>query len=203
MNMDREFYIFRHGETDWNKQKRCQGHTDIDLNQTGLNQAKELGKKLLNIELEIIYSSDLKRAKATGSVVAEMKQIPITFDSRLREMSYGRAEGMLFQSAIEHFGEELWQGLQSFKKENDHIGFPEGESRKVARERFLRVLDEIIENTNYTKIGISTHGGSLRNVLHSFLPEEISMIPIPNCVVYRLIYKANQKQFIAEDSPFL
>jgi len=174
--MNRVFYIFRHGETDWNRERRCQGHTNISLNPTGKDQALNLALKLLDFPIDIIFSSDLDRALSTGSIVAEKKGIPIISDTRLREMSYGQAEGLLFEEAIERFGPELWQKLQSFKRINDNAGFPGGETRKMARVRFHSALLEIIETTTYQSIGISTHGGALRNILHSFLPEDHLML---------------------------
>ena len=196
--MNRVFYIFRHGETDWNRERRCQGHTNTSLNSTGLLQAQQLAQKLLDFPLEVIVSSDLDRALMTGKTVAEMKGVPLIVDSRLREMSYGKAEGMLFEEAVKTFGSELWQQLQSFKKENDHAGFPEGETRLSSRLRFHQVLLELIEKTNHQVIGISTHGGALRNILHSFLPEDQQMLPIPNCVVYKCEYIATEKKFVVD-----
>lgn len=200
--MNRVFYIFRHGETDWNKERRCQGHTNIPLNENGLAQAMDLAERLLPIPLDIIVTSDLERALVTGKTVADKKVIPLIIDPRLREMSYGQAEGMLFEDAIESFGPELWKNLQSFKRENDHVGFPGGETRKISRDRFLQALVHLIETTTHQAIGISTHGGALRNALHSFLPEEHPIISIPNCVLYRLIYDSVEKKFIADSLPF-
>lgn len=200
--MNRVFYIFRHGETDWNRERRCQGHTNTPLNDNGLAQALSLAERMSNLPLDIIVTSDLERALITGKTVADKKAVPLIVDARLREMSYGEAEGMLFEDAVSQFGAELWQKLQSFKKENDHVGFPGGETRKVARERFLSALHHIIENTEYTSIGISTHGGALRNALHSFLPEEQPMLAIPNCVLYRLVYDSTLKTFIADSVPY-
>ena len=199
--MKKVFYIFRHGETDWNKERRCQGHTDVALNQTGISQAQELAKKVKELNLGVIYSSDLSRAKETGSIVASHSDIPIIFEPRLREMSYGEAEGMFFQDAINLFGEELWQQLQSFKKENDHVGFPGGETRKIARDRFLNIVYEIIKETDHNIIGLSTHGGALRNVLQSFLPEDHPILPIPNCVVYELIFHGEENIFTVNVEP--
>lgn len=200
--MNRVFYIFRHGETDWNKARRCQGHTDTPLNETGLGQALELSQRLYGLPIEIIYSSDLKRARATGEVVASKLNIPITFDSRLREMSYGEAEGMIYQDAIDKFGQEIWNRLQSFKREYDEVGFPGGETRVVARTRFENVLHEIILNTNFKVIALSTHGGALRNLLQNFLPDTHPILPIPNCVIYRFEYLAEEKRFIVDPNPF-
>jgi broad specificity phosphatase PhoE len=199
--MNRVFYIFRHGETDWNKERRCQGHTNIGLNLTGREQAHNLALKLCDFPIDIIYSSDLERAFNTGTIVAEKKGIPLIADPRLREMSYGLAEGMLFEEAIHCFGLEMWQKLQSFKRINDDAGFPGGETRKIARERFHSALCEIVEKTTYKSIGISTHGGALRNILHSFLPEDHVMLPIPNCVVYKCEYHVHTKTFIVDPLP--
>lgn len=199
--MNRVFYIFRHGETDWNLERRCQGHTNTSLNETGIQQAHGLASKLLDFPLELIVSSDLSRAYSTGSAVADKLGIPLIVDPRLREMSYGEAEGMLFEEAVRVFGPELWQKLQSFKRINDDAGFPGGETRKVARERFLAALMELIANTNHQVIGISTHGGALRNILHSFLPEDHLMLSIPNCVIYKCEYITATQSFIVDTNP--
>lgn len=201
--MNRVFYIFRHGETDWNKHKKCQGHSNIPLNDLGLNQAKRLGEVVKDFPLEIIYSSDLDRAAITGKTVAEMSQLEIHFDSRLREMSCGVAEGMLFDDAISKFGMDLWQGFTTFNPSYDNVRFPDGETRREVRERFIHKLLEIIEHTPYKHIGISTHGGALRNVLHSFLPENHDLLPIPNCVLYRLNYDEATGTFTVDPNPVL
>jgi probable phosphoglycerate mutase len=200
--MNRVFYIFRHGETDWNKERRCQGHTNIPLNENGLAQAVNLAERMLGITLDVVVTSDLERALVTGRTVATKKSIPLIVDARLREMSYGLAEGMLFDEAIHSFGHDLWQNMQSFKKEHDHVGFPGGETRKISRERFLEALIHLVETTDHENIGISTHGGAIRNALHSFLPEEHPMISIPNCVLYKLVYDSETKTFIAEATPY-
>lgn len=200
--MDRTFYIFRHGETDWNRERRCQGHTNTVLNELGKKQAEELALKLQAVQLDIIVSSDLHRAYSTGGIVAEKKGIPIIAEPRFREMSYGQAEGMLYEEAIASFGEELWQRFQNFHRKYDHVGFPGGETRKIVKERFLSGIMDLIQKTSHQQIGISTHGGALRNILHHFLPEDHLMLPIPNCVVYKFEYSATDNSFIVYPTPF-
>lgn len=199
--MDRVFYVFRHGETDWNRERRCQGHTNTDLNEKGKEQALFLAQKMLDFPLDIIVSSDLNRALNTGRLVAEKKGIPLIVDSRLREMSYGEAEGLLYEETIKKYGAELWQKFQSFTKENDSISFPGGETRKMARDRFFEVMLELIEKTEHKNIGLSTHGGALRNILHGFLPENHNILPIPNCVVYKCVYLIQEKRFLVDPNP--
>ncbi len=201
MTMNRVFYIFRHGETDWNRERRCQGHTNVQLNATGIEQAANLAMKMSDFPMDIIISSDLARAHNTGKLVAEKKGIPIVIDPRLREMSYGEAEGLLYNEAINLYGEDLWLRFQTFNRANDQISFPGGETRFEARDRFHKALMEIIETTNHKFIGISTHGGALRNILHSFLPENHSLLTIPNCVVYKCEYIHNENRFKVDPNP--
>lgn len=201
--MNRDFYIFRHGETDWNRERRSQGHTDIHLNELGILQAKELASKFktLKIPLEIIYTSDLQRAHRTGATVATHLDIPLIIDHRLREMSYGEAEGLKLEETVERFGREFWNRLQSFTQENNQIGFPGGETRDQVRIRIESVLKEIISNTKYQNIALSTHGGALRNILHYFLPMAHPVLAIPNCVVYKMSYVEKNKKFIVDPNP--
>lgn len=199
--MNRVFYLFRHGETNWNRERRCQGHTDIPLNDTGKNQAKELAEYLNELPLEIVVSSDLLRAKHTGMIVAEKKNVPIYFDSRLREMSYGVVEGLIYEEAMQIHGVEIWERLKSYKAENDHLAFPGGETRGQTRNRLLASLNEILTMHDCQHIGISTHGGALRTIVHSFLPEDHPMIAIPNCVVYKITFNVETDTFISTPIP--
>ncbi len=201
MVMNRVFYIFRHGETDWNRERRCQGHTNIPLNETGVQQARMLAQKFHDFPLEVIFSSDLDRALHTGKIVAETKGIPLHQDSRLRETHYGEVEGMVYEDAVDKYGEDIWEKLKCFKAENDHTCFPGGETRHQTRKRFFASLNDLIENHSYQHVGVSTHGGVLRAIVHSFLPEDHSMIPIPNCVVYKLSYDVHSKSFTADAFP--
>ena len=86
-------YLVRHGETDWNVKGLLQGQTDIDLNKTGIKQAKELAKKLRRIKFAISFSSDLLRARRTAEIIATEKKIAVKTTTTLRERKFGRFEG--------------------------------------------------------------------------------------------------------------
>ncbi len=199
--MNRIFYIFRHGETDWNKERRCQGHTNTQLNELGIKQAHDLSQRLSIYPIEHIISSDLDRALSTANIVAQKIGVSVKSDPRLREMGYGEGEGLTIPEIILKYGEEFWTKVHSFKKINEHIGFPNGETRLESRARFLNLIEETIVNTRYQHIGISTHGGALRNVLHYFLNEEHPILPIPNCVCYQLKYNEIEKKFTVDSNP--
>ena len=91
-----ELYIIRHGKTIWNAEKRLQGRTDIELNQEGKEKAVALGKKLKDIPFDLIYSSPLKRAFTTASLIKGERNIKIITDERLTELCFGEQEGKDF-----------------------------------------------------------------------------------------------------------
>ncbi|MCP4912441.1 MAG: histidine phosphatase family protein [Oligoflexia bacterium] len=178
------FYFFRHGETDWNLAKRCQGHTDTELNKTGLDQAKILAKFMDDIELDIIISSDLKRAFYTAQEVASRKNIEIVTTEKLRECHFGEAEGLTVDEIKDKFGIDFWDKFQIKGHSNLDLSFPGGESRGSSIKRVQEVIDQY-KNQGFENIAISTHGGIVRNYLGSLADESIR-IDIFNCCLYKL-----------------
>jgi len=88
-------YLARHGETDWNRQQRWQGQTDIPLNSTGRAQAQRLAHKVAHLGLTHVYASDLSRARQTGQIIAEHLGLPpVEAFSDLRERNFGVFEGL-------------------------------------------------------------------------------------------------------------
>lgn len=86
-------YLIRHGQTDWNKAHKLQGTTDIPLNDTGRQMAQDARPLLAQIHLDVCYSSPLQRAAETAGILLEGRDIPILYDDRLKEISFGRHEG--------------------------------------------------------------------------------------------------------------
>lgn len=87
-------YIMRHGRTDWNVVHKLQGRTDIPLNQEGREMARVAGEECRDSHFDVCYCSPLKRAKETAQLVLAGRDIPIIYDDRLMEMSFGCCEGM-------------------------------------------------------------------------------------------------------------
>ena len=94
--------LARHGETDYNKNKMVQGHTDIPLNEEGIRQGIAAGKKIEGYKIDIAYSSNLVRAYDTARYMLDNsnsednKKLPVIKDKRLIEKSYGGYEGVSF-----------------------------------------------------------------------------------------------------------
>ena len=100
--MKTTFYIFRHGQTDWNINKRLQGKTDIPLNELGLEQASKLADHMKTLPLDMIVSSPLIRAQKTAELVNQHHKLEIEYDLGLRELDFGEAEGLTVIDAQEN-----------------------------------------------------------------------------------------------------
>ena len=90
----RSFYFLRHGETDWNRDKRLQGAMDIPLNEAGRQHAASAAELLDGAPIDIIVSSPLARARETAEVVAKKLGKPLYIDERLSERSFGSFSGL-------------------------------------------------------------------------------------------------------------
>lgn len=183
-----ELVIFRHGETDWNVAKKFQGHINIPLNENGFNQAKELAKRIKSKKLDIIYSSDLARAKKTAEIVNELAKVDIIHDARLREKTFGKADGLNHTEVIETFGEEAWEKFRSCSDDTWDFCFAGGETRRQCLNRVLELFDEIKRENKYNKVGISTHGGTIRALMAHAKVLDIGNIKVANCQNYDVTY---------------
>lgn len=155
-----KLYIFRHGETNTNKLKILQGRKDIPLNDTGIDQACILRDKLNSLNLPVIFSSPLSRARKTAEIVAEPNNCKIVVMDDLQEADFGDAEGMsgdiFFAQNKSLFGNADF-GTPEFMTERN----PNGESREDVLNRWLKALKYIKENCPGDLAGVATHGGML------------------------------------------
>ena len=181
----RILFLFRHGETDWNREGRLQGHTDTALNDTGLAQAKALGETLRIHRLDAIVSSDLSRALTTAQIVAGALSIPLFTDAGLRETNVGAAEGLLWSDAKTRFSEGLTERWYS---EGD-VAFPGGETGIATRTRGLAALRRFATQQPYRRIGVSTHGAMVRQLMKHALPPGSPPAPVRNTTLYVLRYE--------------
>ena len=97
--------LVRHGITEFNSARRFQGHSDIELSTAGYRQAEELRDRLTVERIDIIYSSDLKRALMTAEVISSGHKVDIVICPELREINYGSIEGLTFDEISRHYPE--------------------------------------------------------------------------------------------------
>lgn len=181
----RILFLFRHGETDWNREGRLQGHTDTPLNAAGLAQAIALSETLRPHRLDAIVSSDLSRARRTAEIVVEALAIPLFTDPGLRETNVGMAEGLLWSDAKTRFGEGLTERWYS----DGDVAFPGGETGIATRVRGLAALRRFTAAQPYRRIGVSTHGAMVRQLMKHALPPGSPPAPARNTVLYVLRYE--------------
>jgi 2,3-bisphosphoglycerate-dependent phosphoglycerate mutase len=178
-------FLFRHGETDWNREGRLQGHTDTLLNATGLAQAEALVERLRPHRLDAIISSDLARAWTTGRIVAEGLGIPLIGEPGLRETHIGEAEGLFWPEVKSRFGEALTERWFT----DDDAAFPGGETGLETRSRGLAALRRFVAEQPYRRIGVSTHGAMVRQLMKHALPPDSPPARTRNTVLYMLRYE--------------
>lgn len=154
--------LARHGETEWNREERYQGHADPPLNDTGRAQAEELAERLAAEPIVAVYSSDLRRAAETAAIVGARLGLPVAQKAGLREIEVGS-----------------WQGLT--KAEID--GRPwDGETYEHHAERVTRALRDIAVRHPGQTVLVVSHGGSLRRVQEAVLGEPLPVVE--HCTVW-------------------
>ena len=158
--------LIRHGETDYNAEKKYYGFSDPLLNNTGIWQANRLYERLKTEKIDKVYSSGLKRARYTAEIVFKNSEIKIFSD--LREMNFGIFEGLHHSEIMEKYS----QIYTSWIENPLNIKIPKGEAFKSFKKRVLLILKSIIaENTGLT-VAIITHGGPIKIFLNEIFKEE-------------------------------
>ncbi len=151
------FCLVRHGETDWNGEKRIQGQIDIDLNPSGEVQARAVAVGLAGQVFAAIYSSDLRRAWRTAQVAAAGLGLAVSPAPTLRERHFGVMQGVTAAEARQHFP-EVHQHHQARTPDYD---FDSGESLNAFAARVMRGLDALAELHRGQSVLAFTHGGVL------------------------------------------
>lgn len=176
--------LARHGETDWNREHRWQGHTDVPLNELGLQQARALADELEQEQIAAIYSSDLQRAFDTAKVVGERKGLDVTVDPGLRELDFGAWEGLTSDEVEEQFPGDLGRWREHGER-SERRG---GETSEQLRERVLAVARRIANEHPGELVLVVSHGGPLRALaLHAEAIEQDRRLE--NCGVVRIAFE--------------
>jgi len=158
-------YVVRHGETDENSQKKLLGQKDVPLNENGIRQAHEVGQKIKKMDVDLIVSSTLIRAKQTAEIINLHIKKPLKLEPRLMERNLGVGEGL----TLEEFQEKFQKGFNSKMAYN--FTPPKGESAQEVQKRVFAVLDEIKKKYPGKKILIVTHSFVSRMIYKYFHPD--------------------------------
>ncbi len=153
------FCLVRHGETNWNAERRLQGHTDIDLNARGMAQAEQMARALkrINLQFDVLYTSDLQRAAKTAAAIERLFETSAISNVVLRERHLGALQGLTTNEAKEH-EPNLWA---SHLSRNITESLRGGESIQQFANRIQGALEKIREQHLGKTILLVSHGGAL------------------------------------------
>jgi 2,3-bisphosphoglycerate-dependent phosphoglycerate mutase len=177
--------LVRHGETDWNRDSRFQGHADPPLNDAGRAQAQALASDLSGERFAAVYTSPLRRAAETAAILAEELRLEPRLDATLKEVDVGSWSGLTRTEVEERYPAGFARWL-----EYGH-GWDDGETYDELGARVVSGLTHIGRQHAGGDVLAVTHGGPIRSALAAAegVPFDVarrSIHVIGNCAVVRL-----------------
>lgn len=156
-----EILLIRHGETDWNTERRLQGHLDVALNAEGVRQAQALGQALRGEPLDAIFASDLSRARQTAEAIAAGRGMSVQIEPGLRERCYGAFEGLRHEDIRQRYPEAYaaWQARELDARMP--AGEQPGETLREFSARAVGALVGLVVARQLRRIAVVSHGGVL------------------------------------------
>jgi broad specificity phosphatase PhoE len=148
--------LARHGETDWNREGRFQGHADPPLNRTGRDQAVELSVALMAEDLAAVYSSPLRRALETAEILAASRELEPVIVAALQEVDVGSWSGLTRTEVEQRFPEQYARWLDYGQ------GWEDGETYDEMGTRVVAALLELATAHDGERVLAVTHGGPIR-----------------------------------------
>lgn len=186
-------YIVRHGETDWNRQGRYQGTTDVPLNQVGRDQAKACARALEEVHFDRVVSSPLERAFVTAQTICHKRELDIQVDDRLKEFNFGHWETKQVDEI-----EALWPSMiHSMYQEPANIRIPGGETFKDLQVRaWAGLKDQIDRAEDGETILVTAHGVTNRMLICKLFDLPLNFawsMSQGNTCINRIFYQGMEK----------
>jgi broad specificity phosphatase PhoE len=202
-----QIILVRHGATDWNLERRCQGATDRELNAVGVRQAEEIAASLARESIHAVYSSRLKRARQTASVISDPHKLPVLIEDDIRELDHGELEGLTFTEIKESYPDFL----QCWRTEPAEIQVPGGERLADVTERAWNGLNRIVErHSSAETIVVVSHNFPISGILCRITGTQLNnyrSFHVDPCGVTRMHYDSasiwsvthfNNRQYLPE-----
>lgn len=192
-------YFIRHGETDWNKEGKLQGHSNIPLNQQGEKQALKLKGLLHHVNFTAAFSSDLMRACKTAEIVLSSQPMSIFQTEALRERCMGIWEGRSMIDLKKNFKEKQSYFDQLSKQEFlAYTWDDKSESYEDVYKRVKYYVGQHAADHLGSSVLVSTHGGVLRALLYSLDFKTGQRWQVSNCAYLKVIVDAQGELSLAE-----
>ena len=186
--------LIRHAQTEWNIQRRFQGHGDSPITEEGQEQLQRLKSRLAGLEFDVVYSSDLKRTMETSQMLSGKQRVE---EPRLRERGVGILEGLnLEQIMAEHA--EAFRAFRSGDKDHQIEG---GESLQNALNRAWTFLEEMPEKHPGAELAAVSHAGLIRLICKQILGLALdapNFFQIPNTSLTQIIFSPKDRSWSLE-----
>lgn len=153
-------YLVRHGETDWNAEKRMQGQTDIPLNSKGIGQAEACGASLLASDYDVVISSGLQRARKTAEIINSYLQLPFEVMDDFAERFFGDGEGLTMEERSKLYPD---------------FNYPNQEELDVFAKRIMTGLEKVQEKHAGKRILIVAHGQVIYRILKIVSRDQVDL----------------------------
>lgn len=182
-----ELWLIRHGETEWNRQRRVQGSVDIPLNEVGRQQAELLARRFEDepCRIQALVSSDLIRSVETAQAVADVLTLPVELDAGLRERRYGIFEGLSFNDLALKYP----SAAKAVRERCVHYNLEDGESLVSFQRRIMTTLEAIAARYPNQRVLVFTHSAVLDVVyrrLHGVALNHPERVTNPNVGINRI-----------------
>ena len=189
--------LVRHGETEWNAERRLQGHLDVPLNRTGEAQAAATAASLATVHFAAVYCSDLQRARQTAAAITRDRAGAVEFHDHLRERHYGAFQGLTYAEAEARFPDDYLR----FKQRDPLFTFPGGgESLSEFAGRIEATLADLAASHHGEQVLIVTHGGVL-DIVHRLAAGKALDAPrdfaIPNAALNWIEYDGTRWHLVS------
>lgn len=201
----KKILLIRHGETTWNVERKFQGKTDIPLSEAGKAQAAALATRMRKIDVDCIYSSPLQRAAETAMLFAKEKGLEVTTCEALREVDFGRWEGLTLPQIKQAYPEEYAQ----CRKDPVTHGFRHGLSYQEVQRQIRGFIHEYVTENPAENIAVVSHNVILKmliltlldlpeHMVHSFYLDNCSISAVAFTQERKLLIKLNDNAHIDE-----
>ncbi|MEJ6006017.1 histidine phosphatase family protein [Paucibacter sp. AS339] len=179
----------RHGETEWNRASRIQGHTDIGLSALGLLQAERLAHALQDEAIDAVYASDLARAQQTASPLLRLRPElpPLQLDVGLRERGFGEFEGLTWQEIADKWPSHS----ERWRRRDADFGPPGGETLADFYRRSVEAVQRLAQAHPGQTVVVISHGGVLDCLYRASTGQSLQAPRswvLANAAINRLLY---------------
>lgn len=163
-------YLLRHGQSEWNILNKVQGQEDTELTEIGIEQANKAAERLKYENIDIIYSSDLKRAYNTAEIVGDKLDLEVNKLNGIREINFGVWQGLDLDTIKKEHGEDykLW------RTEPHKLNIENAENLQTLKERVIGDVQKLISENPNKKILLVSHGAAIKALILGILDIDIS-----------------------------